>query len=179
MVIIKTVSEALEASDFESKWLSQLREIFYESAAIKDFSSPEKKEAFYQRWCGIYLEQWPSYCLLAIEGEQLLGYLVGCPNSTEALKVLTMPGYDIFSEYFSDFPAHLHMNVHFSTRGRGIGQKLVDRYCQKLQEDKITGVFIITAAMSRPTLFYMKMGFNSSFTCDYGGSALLLMGKKL
>ena len=175
---LMAVSDIQNDQKLTETFIDQLRQIFFESAAIKEFSSPDAKEKFYHRWCGTYIEHWPDWCLLAVEDQKLLGYLVGCPDSTEALQVLTMPGFDIFSEYFSQFPAHLHMNIHHSCRGQGVGQELVERFCRTLQREALAGVFIITAAMSRPTHFYMKNGFNHSYTRDYGSSALILMGRK-
>lgn len=176
---ITNIGENFIDNVIPKKILDQIKDIFFESAAIKNFSSDKARDDFYYRWCGTYLEHWPTYCMVAVDEDRVVGYLVGCPDSTQALDVLTMPGYSIFSEYFGEFPAHLHMNVHASTRGSGIGKQLVDYFCQDLSRNKIHGVFIITAAMSRPTSFYMKNDFNYSYTKEYGSSALILMGKKL
>lgn len=178
-ISIVNLKEITNSGELTDELLSQLKDIFFESSAIKKFSDETGKDNFFKRWCGDYLTHWPGYCWLAIKDTRLLGYLVGCPDSHEGAKVLTMPGYTIFSEYFDEFPGHLHMNVHHSTRGEGVGKYLLDRFCLQAKEQNIPGIFIITAAMSRPTHFYMKNNFNYSYTKEYGSSALILMGRKL
>ncbi len=159
--------------------LKQVKEIFFEASIRKNFESDEEKEQFFDRWCGVYWNHYPEHFYLALEGDQLLGYLSGCADSLKALEVLNMPGYKEFSDDFSLFPAHFHINCHHSQRGLGIGGKLTDWFCDALRGENVKGVFIITAPMSRPTSFYMKKGFNHSFTREIGSASLILMGKKL
>ena len=48
MIEIFNVSQITDRDDFE-EILLQLKLIFYESSSLKDFSSPERKEAFFKR----------------------------------------------------------------------------------------------------------------------------------
>lgn len=170
---------SLSQVDDRELYVDQIKDIFFESSAIKEFKSTKLKREFYEIWCEIYISNFPEYFLLAVEDEKLLGYLSGCPNTLEHLSLFSMPGLQEFSEELKDFQAHFHINCHHEHRGVGVGKYLTDHFCKKLLENDIKSVFIITGAMTRPTSFYLKMGFCYSFTKWLENYALIMMGKKL
>ena len=102
--------------------IEKIKEIFYLSSSLKEFSTPERKIAFFKRWCGDYLTTYPEEFLIMMEGDIVLGYLSGCIDSKSSLSVLEVPGLNTFSEQFSLYPAHLHINFHPNCRGRGLGR---------------------------------------------------------
>ena len=165
-----------EKKDFA---LTKIREIFFLSTSIKEFSTPERKEAFFKRWCGDFVQFYPGHFYLMFEGNVLLGYLSGCLDSERAGEVLEVPGYDVFKDLFSDFPAHLHINFHPDCRGRGLGSILVNQFCQDLSDKRIKGVHLITSPGAVNVSFYQRLGFTHEISREFNSSALLFMGKKL
>lgn len=166
--------------DNNEKYIPLIRDIFFEASVKKDFSSDKEKDDFFYRWCGIYLEHYRDSFYLAIDDDSLVGYLSGCKDSMAACEILDLPGYLDFKEEFKEFQAHFHINCHHEHRGKGIGKSLVEKFCLDLVDEGIRSVFIITGAMTKPTSFYLKMGFNHSYTKWLSDKfALILMGKLL
>ncbi len=165
--------------DFEKhQMLEQIQNIFFLSTSIKEFSSPERKEAFFKKWCGDFIRLYPDHFYLMIEEKKLLGYLSGCLNSLQAKTVLEVPGYTVFEDLFDDFPAHLHINFHPDCRGRGLGSHLVEKFVEDLQSLKIHGVHLITSPEAKNISFYRRLGFTHEVVRSFNSSPLLFMGKK-
>lgn len=58
---------------------------------------------------------------------------------------------------FAEYPAHLHMNLTESARGKGVGRALVDRYREDLVREGIHGIHLYCSDRPRP--FYERVGF--------------------
>lgn len=158
--------------------LSQIREIFFLSTSIKEFSSLERKEAFFKRWCGDFISLFPEHFYLMMEGPKLLGYLSGCLDSNAAKGVLEIPGYAVFEDLFAEYPAHLHINFHPDCRGRGLGSVLVNEFCKDLKTQKIPGVHLVTSPGAINISFYCRLGFSTQVPRQFNAMSLLFMGKK-
>lgn len=178
MIEIFNVSQITEREDF-GEILLQLKFIFYESSSLKEFSSPERKEAFFKRWCGDYLAYFPDQFLIMREDKKVLGYLSGCLDSTGALRLLEIPGYSHFSDLFKTYPAHFHINFHPDVRGRGLGSQLVENFCENLIILKIKGVHLVTSKGAANVSFYSRLGFLNEVPGDFNGMTLLFMGRLL
>jgi len=157
--------------------LEQIRTIFFLSTSIKEFSTPERKEAFFKKWCGDFIRLYPEQFYLMMEEEKLLGYLSGCLNSSEAKNSLEVPGYSVFEDQFEQYPAHLHINFHPDCRGRGLGSHLVVKFVEDLQSLKIGGVHLVTSPEAKNVSFYKRLGFTHEVTRSFNNSLLLFMGK--
>ncbi len=60
----------------------------------------------------------------------------------------------------SRFPAHLHVNVAASQRGRGIGEALLDCYLHQLRREQVVGVHLKTTSENKAACYlYEKIGF--------------------
>jgi GNAT superfamily N-acetyltransferase len=57
----------------------------------------------------------------------------------------------------STHPAHLHVNVEERLRGRGVGRRLVELYCEDLRRARVPGVHLYCGAA--PLEFYRRLGF--------------------
>jgi len=156
--------------------LEQIRTIFFLSTSIKEFSSVERKEAFFKKWCGDFIRLFPENFYLMIEEKKLLGYLSGCLNSSEAKSVLEVPGYTVFEDLFEDFPAHLHINFHPDCRGRGLGSHLVEKFAEDVKHLKIRGVHLVTSPDAKNVSFYQRLGFTHEVVRTFNSSPLLFMG---
>ena len=61
---------------------------------------------------------------------------------------------------YGEYPAHLHINVDASSRGQGLGQKLMDAYLNQLRKLGIPGVFLGTTNLNKAACkLYEKVGF--------------------
>lgn len=175
--IIKLID--IKSSEIREHVVDQIKSIFYMSSSLKEFSSEEKKKAFFKRWCGDYIEHYPDEFFLMMEGDQLKGYLSGCLNSKSAALILEVPGYNIFSDLFDQFPAHLHINFHSSCRGRGLGTLLIEKFCDELKLKGMAGVHLVTSPGAANISFYLRSGFSHEVQRERGPMRLLFMGKYL
>lgn len=164
---------------FEDFHLKEVRDIFFESSSRKTFTSKEEKERFFHKYLGYYLLHWKSLSWVAVLDGKVLGYIVASPE-TNILDLMTIqPHLDIFLDEFTGFPAHLHINCHINSRGRGIGEKLVHTLEQELKKMGIRGVHIITSEDSPNRRFYQKLLFSTEIVKEFQGHKLLFMGKNL
>jgi ribosomal protein S18 acetylase RimI-like enzyme len=169
------LSTALERDDI----IDQVKNIFYLSSSLKEFSSEERKKAFFKKWCGDYLILFPDQFFIMRDGPKVLGYLSGCLDSTAASSVVEVPGFSIFSDLFDRYPAHFHINFHPDCRGRGLGSLLVESFCKNLVEKNISGVHLVTSEGAPNVSFYKKLHFNDEFLRLHNQMNLLFMGKIL
>lgn len=174
--MLKIVKLTSLTNELRPKVIMAIEEIFFLSSSIKSFSSPEKKEAFFKKWCGDYLEYYSESFYLLYYEEALMGYLSGCDNSLESLNILNVPGHSIFADLFNAFPAHLHINFHPNARGKGWGSQLVRHYLDDLRLKKISGIHLITSKDAQNVSFYHRLGFNHTEVRKFNENELFFMG---
>lgn len=158
--------------------MAQVREIFFESSARKEFKDEAEKEAFFEKYLGFYLRTYPELAWVAI-GEKVLGYLVAAPQSLDPELLSLQPHMKTFEKLFNDYPAHLHINCHHESRGLGVGAQLIETLVEKLKQQSISGLHIMTGPGSANRSFYKKLGFDFESQLDFSGSPILFMGKRL
>ncbi|MBC7713124.1 MAG: GNAT family N-acetyltransferase [Rhizobacter sp.] len=156
--------------------LPQVEDIFFTSSSLKSFSSPERKAAFYKRWCADYQTLYPQEFFIALEGEKVLGYLSGCSDSITAAEIVEVPGFKVFQDLFKRFPAHLHINFHLDARGQGLGSILVEHYKKFLCDNDIVGVHLVTSPGVQNVSFYERLHFSFNETRTFNGMDLYFMG---
>ena len=165
-----------------SQVMPLIREIFFLSADPKNVSEePLKNEAFFDKWTSYYFRNCPEWISLAWEDKKLLGYLMCEPNSSQALAYYHSrnPSYGLFADQFAEYPAHLHMNAHPDSRGKGVGTALVADLVRRLAAIQIPGVHIITSPGQRNADFYRRNDFIHEVRRDWRGYPLLFMGRKI
>lgn len=178
MIEIFTFDKIQEISKKE-EIVSQIKEIFYQSSSLKEFSSEERKIAFFKRWCGDYLSFYPEHFQIMYEDNKVLGYLSGCLDSTRALNRVEVPGFSVFSDLFNSYPAHFHINFHPDCRGRGLGGNLVEKFCNEVFiTHNLAGVHLVTSPEAPNVNFYKRLGFNFTEVRAFNQMSLLFMGKK-
>lgn len=178
MIEIFKLNTIENKTEFEDIVL-QVQSIFYASSSLKEFSSPERKQAFFKRWCGDYISLYPEEFIIMRENKKILGYLSGCIDSSSALGIVEVPGFSIFSDLFQSYPAHFHINFHPDCRGRGLGSQLVETYCEDLGKKGIIGVHLVTSPGAANIVFYQRLGFQHEVKRDFNQMTLLFMGKTL
>ncbi len=158
--------------------LKELREIYFETSARKEFRDEADKEAFFQKYLGIYLSRFPQYLWVARK-ERILGYMVASPVTKDSILYGLQPHLETFESFFENYPAHLHVNFHQDARGLGLGGKLFSELEKEFQGMGIRGIHIMTGPDSRNKSFYQRLGFNFEVTLDFKGTPILMMGKSL
>ncbi|MGZ3789969.1 MAG: GNAT family N-acetyltransferase [Bacteriovorax sp.] len=170
-------------NELDSKELKEaeraIRDIFFLSSSLKEFSSPERKEAFFKRWCGDYFSLYPEQFYFMREEDKFLGYLSSCRDSKKAIGILEVPGYLVFADLFDEYACHFHINFHPDCRGRGLGSELVERMCDDLKKEKIAGVHLVTTPDAANVRFYQRLGFHFEVKREFNQMTLLFMGRIL
>lgn len=174
--MIKVVTLDSIGADEKEEILKKVEEIFFLSSSIKVFSSEERRAAFYKRWCKDYQILYPEEFFIAMENGEAVGYLSGCSDSLGAMEAISIPGYLIFQDLFSSFPAHLHINFHPNARGKGLGSLLVNHYVNYLKSNNVIGVHLVTSPDAKNVSFYQRLGFTRTEKRDFNGITLYFMG---
>lgn len=150
--------------------------------STKSFASDGEKDAFYQKWVKVYEDHFPDLFWLEIENDKdVTGYLTVCPESQQALPLIQplIRYYDLFSDHFSEFPAHLHINVAPGNQGKGIGRRLIEAAVDELVNRHIKGLHLITSPTANNVLFYRTLDFRFELERKYSEIPLLFMGRTL
>ncbi len=164
---------------FRSQDVPGIKEIFFETSSKKEFKDDEEREKFFWKYVGFYLQHYPQYAFVALDQNQVLGYVVAMPESDNEALFKIQPHMPLFKEFFKEYPGHLHINLHHTARGLGLGSKLLIECEKTLQTTKITGLHIMTGPTSRNQSFYLKLGFMAQVELNFHGSPIVLMGKSL
>ncbi len=157
-----------------------IREIFFVSASRKDFRDESERERFFQKWTEYYFSEHPRFVYTASDQQGLIiGYLTGCPDSHQALSHYKdqISSYSLFGDLFARFPAHLHINLAESARGKGVGSTLIKAFIRDLSG--CLGVHIVTSPNQRNVEFYRKNAFTFEVVREFGGNKYLFMGRSL
>ncbi len=155
-LIVNGLDPYLHSFDFHH----QVSDIFFESSTKKDFHNSKEKEAFSWKYLDFYITHYPQYLWVALDGQKVLGYILGMPFTLDSSLYSVQPHLKKFENLYSDFPAHLHINCHHEARGKGIGGKLILRFIDQVKDLSLNGVHIMTGAESRNRDFYRKLGFH-------------------
>ena len=158
-----------------------VEEIFFLSAASRDFATPDQQRKFLNRWTGYYRECEPENIFLAISPRgRVAGYLTGCVDSRGAARLYRdIPYFGLFEDYFEAYPAHFHINCHPRFRNLGIGTRLVETYLECCARDGLPGVHVVTAAAARNVAFYRRCGFDVSANRRWRGEELMFLAARL
>ena len=163
---------------YEDSMNEEVREIFFESSTKKLFKDEAEKEAFYEKYLGFYLKHYPQFAWVA-RSERVLGYVIVAPESQNIELQKLQPHLQVFDSYFQNYPAHLHINCHYESRGLGVGSKLILEAETKLRQLNIKGLHIMTSRDAANKSFYKKLGFDFQTELNFHGSMILFMGKSL
>ncbi len=159
----------------------EIQEIFYLTSEKKEFKNSSEKVKFYNTWCGYYIKNHPQNCLLYLENKKVVAYILCMTNSNAMPERYfnNVPSFNLFKNLFKEYPAHLHMNTHPNSQGMGLGSKLINELCKKLESSNIIGLHLITSPTSNNVKFYDKNGFSLQIEKKYKSTSFLFMGKKL
>lgn len=178
---IKIINWLAGTPSQQLKWKEEIKEIFFLSSSRKEFYSPKEKEAFWHRWTDFYFESTDQVWMALVDNDCVCGYLMGCLDSFSANSHIQkeIPSFSVFEDQFSQYPAHLHINLYPSTRGKGIGTLLTEHFIAICQSARLKGVHIVTSPSQRNVSFYEKNQFSDRIVRQYKGFELLFMGRRL
>lgn len=160
------------------QYYQQVIDIFFESSGIKRFKSDQHKKEFLYKYLGYYFMNYPEYFFVMLKGNKVQGYICGVLDSSLCKELYDIvPHYSIFSDLYDEFPAHLHINTHHLSRGKGVGKELINFFCRKILASQ--GVHIITSPNARNVNFYEKNDFKKIATRQHSEHELLFMGRHL
>jgi ribosomal protein S18 acetylase RimI-like enzyme len=160
--------------------LPQIRNIFFESSVVKEFSNAKTKQAFYQKWLGVYIDHFSDNCFVSLdESDNVLGYIICCPDTLKNFKVIYGVEALVWRDHYSEYPAHFHINCHSSSRGMGLGSKLLQHLENILKERGVSGVHLTTAKGAENVSFYQKNSYQFIAEEKKLEATLILLAKKL
>ncbi len=157
---------------------AQVTEIFWETSSRTEFASPGEKASFQGRYLDVYLDHYPHHAWVALLDGEVLGYIVGAPDTLGAADVRAAnPHLAVFEDMFARYPAHLHINLTARARGQGVGGLLMQALEAQLRQERVPGLHLITSPTARNVSFYLKNGFTHRVERLWEGRPLLMLGK--
>jgi len=171
-LVVTSLASVISESETQGHSVTHAaRKIFEETAMGFSSLDSQAQANLNHRYFGIYLET-PDCVYFALEGKNVLGYLVGAPSTLEIHFRLSPYLEEFRQEIDLRFPAHLHLNLTQSARGKGVGSKLIQTFLADWQTRiEPRGVHIVTAAGDRNVGFYLRNGFRE---VDQRGKRLLM-----
>lgn len=153
--------------------------IFWETTTSPPTTATER-HAFHDLWLGQYLRIDPALVFVAIDEHSAVGgYLVGTfANLATSPRFAALPYTQAFATAVTRFPAHLHVNLTTSWRGRGVGGLLVDAFADRVAAAGLPGFHVITGAAARNVPFYTRANFQEiARTTNARGNTVLFLGR--
>jgi ribosomal protein S18 acetylase RimI-like enzyme len=142
--------------------------------------------SFADVWSGYYTDHEPESAFVAADGDEVLGYLLGCVDTTRAQsprdaivrqlvrrQLLVRPGtagffwrslWDTLRDAGvpsgelrdSRWPSHLHINLLPAARGRGAGRGLVEAWVERLRRLRSPGCHLGTMAENTNAIQFFR-----------------------
>jgi GNAT superfamily N-acetyltransferase len=159
----------------------EVREVFSLTSASGKSWEGLKAEDFFSNWAGWYMDNVPEQTLLLRGPEnKIIGYLVGCFDSTSAGELFKrIFYYKELARWYTDYPAHFHVNCHPDYQGVGYGKALVERFGSDAKTAGVGGLHVVTGSTARNRKFYEQLQFRERVQALIGGRSLVLLGKYL
>lgn len=147
------------------------------------------REVFLDAFANFYTDVASDYLWVAHEDGELIGYLMGCPDTREydvwfrsnvkrvawraaMLRyrgVFTRKSISYIRRYLRmrvpyvdlrPYPAHLHINTRADRRGKGVGNALMKAYLDQLRNKNVPGVHLETSSENKIAVpWYERLGF--------------------
>jgi ribosomal protein S18 acetylase RimI-like enzyme len=167
----------IKLSVLDEQKVEDLKEIFFLTSQRKQFLNQQEKEEFYQKYLGCYLQLKAPWNLAYSDNGKILGYIVGDKTSLEYIKFHAY--LSLFTEEMKTYPAHLHINIHPTAQGRGLGSKLIENFEKELKKQGVRGVHLLTSPHDLNVKFYHKNGYSFTREREFHQTPLLFMAKLL
>jgi GNAT superfamily N-acetyltransferase len=179
MSIVPIVREWINVPN-RDRFIPEINEIFFEASENKSFLNDSEKDAFRERWLGLYLANYPEWAYMSFDGDKVVGYLVGClddPARTPLFSDLVL--YKEFHSVTALYPAHFHINLHSGWRGQGIGSRMVEFFASDASIVGARGMHVITSRGMENVRFYEECDFHEVGAIKWRDRELVFLGRKL
>jgi GNAT superfamily N-acetyltransferase len=159
---------------------AEIDAIFFEASG-RSFEPGPERDAFRERWLGRYLTHDSDHAFLAITADgSTVGYLVGAlDDPARASRFADLPYFRALAAECARFPAHLHINLASSHRGRGIGARLIEAFVAHAIRHGAAGVHVVTGVGARNVRFYRACGFEPVAETVWLGVPRLMLARRL
>lgn len=157
-----------------------LDRIFFEASGTKVFDGEKQRAAFRERWLGRYLRDDPDFCFVAFVDDTVAGYVCGSLDDPARAPRFADLGY--FADFVGltkNYPAHLHVNVAATHRGRRIGGRLVSAFADAVRAAGVPGVHVVTERGARNVAFYERNDFHEAGATQWNGRVLVFLCRNL
>lgn len=167
-------------SDLNNSQKNKVNQIFFQNSSVNKFEDLKSKDAFFYKYLGHYQQNYPDLLITIMEDSTVLGYICGSSDSqNDKILYELVNYYNLFSDYFNDYPAHLHINISQKFTGKGLGGLLLSRFERKLTQLNCKGVHLVTGVDSRNISFYRKNGYGFAVERKFKSTPLLFLSKSL
>ncbi len=144
--------------------------VFWETAPQAAELTGQDRELFLRKYFGYYWDNAPDLFLCASEAgtiHEMLGYICGVSDTRAHHELYQLAEHiPLFDDLYSDYPAHLHINLTSRARGQGLGARLIHDLEDRLARHQVPGLHLVTSTGKRNVSFYRGLGF----TCEVSRS---------
>lgn len=135
----------------------------------------DERAPFAEHWVGPYRELRPDWTFVAVAGGKVVGYLTGCPDTLSFEKERRRvydprpDSRELFPletrlRLWTEYPAHLHMNVAAGHRRGGVGRALLAAFVSELKKAGIPSAHLICGPAARS--YWERVGFREAATVE-------------
>lgn len=161
--------------------------VFWETAAVTDFSHEAAHRQFIYKYLEYYRDAAADLFLVALGPEErVYGYICGVADTRAHPELYRVAEHiPVFDDLYSEYPAHLHINLTADSRGHGLGSRLIHALEERLNARGVRGLHLVTSEGARNVTFYRKNRFHVEIARglphegDNAASRMLFMGKTL
>lgn len=153
-----------------------VQNVCLETASIEGAFEEPIRSMMLTAFCNYYIEEEPEQCFVAVDGEQVVGYILCTKDSNEwaerflrkyvsnlkegSLKSFYQGTMESPIKYAERYPAHLHIDILPKYQRQGIGFQLMDALTAHLREQGVPAVMLSVAGDNeKGKNFYRKYGF--------------------
>ena len=151
---------------YHHDYFTGVEEIFWLTCSNPPLA--DRRETFRKKYLDDYLN---LLSFVAMKNLRVVGYVI-CQPHVDQLPF----SMECFKEFWTEYPAHLHINTHPDVQGQGVGGKLLERLESELSQRGVNGVHLVTHAEAQNVHFYKKYAY---MPLAKAAPKLLLLGKKL
>lgn len=161
--------------------LGAIERIFFASSPTQQFAGPAARASFRETWLDRYLGADAEHAFLArVRSGPVVAYVIGALDDPAMAARFADVGYfQLLAAWTRQYPAHLHINVDEAYRSRGIGERLIERFCAHAAARGAPGVHVVTAKGARNVGFYSRCGFRELAAIEWHDRPIVMLGRAL
>ncbi len=164
---------------YKDKDREAVERICIETGPAAALSDARERELLLYMYCRYYTSKSKESCFVgADENDKPVGYIFCAPDRKKykreylrdevaairklsfSRSLLALGEIFISIPFEKKYPAHLHIDLSDGYRSQGLGSRLVDALCGKLNNDGVKGVMLIVGGDNKGAIrFYQKNGF--------------------